>query len=181
MQGRNRRLWAFAGIVLALGLPTVVPAQTASPERVEEISKRGAEVMPFDLKQTQHVFTKTETGGVQQVVVRAPANAGQIKLIRQHLTKISEEFARGDFSDPARIHGENMPGLAELKNAQPGTLHVEYRELPNGAEIVYSSGDPALIAAVHRRFDAQLAEHGPDAMPGHPHGTMHPMHPMHDN
>jgi hypothetical protein len=53
---------------------------------------------------------------------------------------------------------------------------VEYRELPNGAEIVYSSGDPALIAAVHRWFDAQLAEHGPDAMPGHSHGAMHPMH-----
>jgi len=176
MQRCSRQLWAFAGIVLTLGVPTTVSAQTASPERIEEVAKRGAEVMPFDLKQTQHVFTKTETGGVQQVVARDPANAEQIGLIRQHLTKISQEFARGDFSDPARIHGEDMPGLAELRSAQPGKLRVEYRELPNGAEIVYSSDDPALIAAVHRWFDAQLAEHGPDAMPGHPHGAMHPMH-----
>jgi len=176
MQRCSRQLWAFAGIVLTLGVPTTVSAQTASPERIEEVAKRGAEVMPFDLKQTQHVFTKTETGGVQQVVARDPANAEQIGLIRQHLTKISQEFARGDFSDPARIHGEDMPGLAELRSAQPGKLRVEYRELPNGAEIVYSSDDPALIAAVHRWFDAQLAEHSPDAMPGHPHGAMHPMH-----
>jgi hypothetical protein len=69
-----------------------------------------------------------------------------------------------------------MPGLAELRNARPGKLRVEYRELPNGAEIDYASDDPALIAAIHRWFDAQLAEHGPDAMPGHPHGAMHPMH-----
>jgi hypothetical protein len=176
MQYRNRRLWAFAGIFLALGATTTAPAQSASPERVEEVAKRGAEVMPFDLKQTQHVFTKTETGGVQQVLARDPANANQIGLIRQHLAKISGEFARGDFSDPARIHGEDMPGLAELRNARPEKLRVEYRELPNGAEIDYASDDPALIAAIHRWFDAQLAEHGPDAMPGHPHGAMHPMH-----
>ncbi|WP_026611654.1 hypothetical protein [Methylocaldum szegediense] len=176
MQCCNRRFQALAGAILVLGMSATVPAQTASPERVEEVAKRGAEVMPFDLKQTQHVFTKTETGGVQQVVARDSAIAEQIELIRQHLTKISQEFARGDFSDPARIHGENMPGLAELRSAPPGKLRVAYRELPNGAEIAYSSDDPALIAAVHRWFDAQLAEHGPDAMPGHPHGTMHPMH-----
>lgn len=115
MQHRNR--WVFAGIVLALGLPTVVPAQTASPERIEEIAKRGAEVIPFDLKQTRHIFTKTETGGIQQIVVRDPANVGQIELIRPYLTKISREFARGDFSDPARIHGEDMPGHPH------GTMH----------------------------------------------------------
>ncbi|BBA35079.1 cytochrome c family protein [Methylocaldum marinum] len=176
MQNCNQRLRALAGIVLALGLPATAPAQTASPERIEEVAKRGAEVMPFDLKQTQHIFTKTETGGVQQVVVRDPADAGQIELIRQHLTKISQDFARGDFSDPARIHGEDMPGLAELRSAPSGKFGVEYRELPNGAEIAYSSEDPALIAAVHRWFDAQITEHGHDAVPGHPHGAMHRMH-----
>jgi hypothetical protein len=50
-------------------------------------------VIPFDLKQTQHIFSKTETGGVQQVIVRNSSNAQQIELIRQHLTKISQEFA----------------------------------------------------------------------------------------
>lgn len=176
MQDCNRQRWALVVAVLSLGVFEPLPAQAGSPERIKEVAKRGAEVMPFDLKQTRHILTKTETGGMQQVIVRDPANAQQIELIRQHLRKIAEEFGRGDFSDPARIHGEHMPGLAELRSAQPGKLGVHYRELPTGAEIDYSSDDPALIAAVHRWFDAQLAEHGPDALSGQSHGTLHPMH-----
>jgi hypothetical protein len=140
--------------------------------------------MPFDLKQTQHVFDKTETGGVQQVIVREPGNSKQIELIRQHLTKISGEFSHGDFSDPEKIHGKEMPGLAALRTAKPGQLQVQYKELPKGAEIIYSTEDKALITAIHQWFDAQLADHGPaDAMPGMNHGNMQKMHTvpnMHD-
>lgn len=169
-------------VTAILAILTTVPilAQTASQERMEEIAQRGAHVMPFDLKQTQHIFTKTETGGVQQVLVRDPANTKQIKLIRQHLTKISQEFSRSDFSGPAKIHGEGMPGLAELRNAKPGQLHIVYKVLDNGAEITYSSEDQGLIAAIHKWFDAQLADHGPDAMQGPLHGDMHKMHNMHE-
>ena len=134
--------------------------------------------MPFDLKQTQHVFDKTETGGVQQVIVKDPSNSKQIDLIRQHLTKISGEFSHGDFSDPEKIHGKDMPGLAALRTAKPGQLHVQYKELPDGAEITYSAEDKSLITAIHQWFDAQLADHGPDAMPGMNHGNMHNMHDM---
>jgi predicted component of type VI protein secretion system len=132
-----------------------------SPERIEEVARRGAEVMPFDLEQTRHIFAKQEQGGLQQVIVKDPSNRDQIDLIRRHLGKIAAEFARGDFSNPAKIHGKSMPGLAELRNALPGKLRVQYRELPNGAEIEYKSRDPAIIEAVHELFDAQLSEHGP--------------------
>ena len=136
-------------------------------------------IMPFDLKQTQHIFTKTKTGGVQQVIARNPSNTQQVELIRQHLSKISQEFSHGDFSNPAKIHGQDMPGLAELRKAAPGELHVNYKELENGAEITYSSKKLVLIDAIHRWFDAQLADHGPDAISGHDHGAMHNMKDMH--
>jgi hypothetical protein len=155
-------------------------AEKASPERLKEVTQRGMHVMPFDLKQTQHIFSKTETGGVQQVIVRNSPNPQQIELIRQHLTKISQEFSHGDFSNPAKIHGQDMPGLAELRKAEPGQLHVVYKELENGAEITYSSEQPGLVDAIHRWFDAQLSDHGSDAIPGHGHGDMHNMHNMHD-
>lgn len=151
---------------------------TASPERLKEVTQRGMHVMPFDLKQTQHIFNKTETGGLQQVFVRNPPNPEQVALIRQHLNKISQEFVRGDFSNPAKIHGENMPGLAELRKAEPGQLHVVYKVLEDGAEITYSSEVPGLVDAIHSWFDTQLADHGPDAMSGHAHGAMHNMHDM---
>lgn len=44
--------------------------QKASKTRQEEIEKRGARVMPFSLGRTLHIFAKTESGGIQQVIVK---------------------------------------------------------------------------------------------------------------
>lgn len=170
----------FAVAIFGLVLSQPGYSETASPERLKEVTQRGMHVMPFDLKQTQHIFNKTETGGLQQVFVRNPPNPEQVALIRQHLSKISQEFTHGDFSNPAKIHGEGMPGLAELRKAEPGQFHVEYKELEDGAEITYSSEVPELVDAIHRWFDAQLADHGPDALSGINHGDMQKMHTMHD-
>ncbi|MGZ8907826.1 MAG: aspartate carbamoyltransferase [Methylobacter sp.] len=175
MSFAKQPIFLFAAL-LVLAFTQSAFAQAASPERLEEVTQRGMHVMPFDLKQTQHIFSKTETGGIQQVIVRSSPNTQQVKLIRQHLSKISQEFTRGDFSNQAKIHGQDMPGLAELRKAEPGQLHVEYKELEKGAEITYFSKEPNLIDAIHRWFDAQLADHGSDAIPGNPHGAMHNMH-----
>ncbi|MGR9085986.1 MAG: aspartate carbamoyltransferase [Gammaproteobacteria bacterium] len=153
-----------------------IPAQAvdkAGEKRLDEVARRGAHVMPFSLEQTTHIFSKTEKGGLQQVIVKDSANAEQITLIRQHLSKISQEFKQGDFSGPARIHGDSMPGLAALRSARPGRIRIVYRELANGAEIGYSTDDPKLIEAIHLWFDAQLSDHARHAMPGHPHHQMH--------
>jgi hypothetical protein len=66
---------------------------------------------------------------------------------------------------PVSIHGRDMPGLAELGKAQPGQLRIEYKQFPKGAQIEYSSDNPSLIDAIHRWFDAQLADHA-GALPG---------------
>ncbi len=156
------------------GAPDAAPAAaTAPPERIAEVAERGSQVMPFDLKKTQHVFTKTSSGGIQRVLVREAADARQIGLIREHLKTIAKAFGRGDFSDPAKIHGESMPGLAALSSAKRGQLKVKYHDLPDGGEITYASRNKALIAAVHEWFDAQLMDHGPDAIPGPEHRMMH--------
>jgi hypothetical protein len=148
-------------------------AEKATEDRLDEVAKRGAHVMPFSLEQTTHIFSKTEKGGIQQVIVKDGSNVKQIELIRQHLSKISQEFMQGDFSDPAKIHGEAMPGLAELRMAPPGRIKIVYRELPNGAEINYSTDEKQLIDAIHQWFDAQLSDHARHAAPGHPHHQLH--------
>jgi hypothetical protein len=101
----------------------------ASPSRQEEVAAKGAKIMPFDLEQTVHHFQPLENGGLQTVTVKAPSNSTQIALIQAHLKEEAEKFHRGDFSDPAKIHGENMPGLAAL---QTGAQHidVQYTALP---------------------------------------------------
>jgi hypothetical protein len=68
-----------------------------------------------------------------------------------------------------------MPGLAQLKAAPPGRMEINYRDVPGGAELDYSTSDPKLAAALHEWFDAQLSDHAADAMAGHMH--MHHSHP----
>jgi len=125
--------------------------------------------MPFDLKATTHVFTRTRDGGVQRVVAKNRADSNQVKLVRAHLRDIEAEFRRGDFSGPAHIHGADMPGLAQLKAAKPGEVRIAYRDVPAGAQLTYRTANPQLVAALHRWFDAQLSDHGADAMAGHEH------------
>jgi hypothetical protein len=140
---------------MALFTTAILPAQT----RQEEVAKRGAKVMPFDLEQTTHVFQKLDDGGLQKVVVKDPSNKKQVALIQSHLKEESEKFRKGDFSDPAKLHGEDMPGLAQLK-AGAAKIDIRYSALPDGAQIRYTAKDPKLVTALHRWFDAQLADHG---------------------
>lgn len=148
------------------------PAIADTPARQKDVAQRGADVMPFSLSATTHIFTKTANGGVQQVVTKRD-DPSQAALIRQHLAMIARQFSAGDFEGPEHIHGNAMPGLAALRAAKPGELKISYRELSNGAEIIYQSDQRPLVTALHQWFDAQLADHGHDAMAGHDSGSMH--------
>jgi hypothetical protein len=144
-------------------------AQAADAQRQAEVAKLGAEVMPFSLKATTHVFTKTAQGGAQRVVAKSATDATQVRLVREHLHEIQTQFLKGDFSGPSHIHGNEMPGLAGLKAAKPGQVSIDYKDVDGGAELTYRTADAKLVAALHQWFDAQLSDHGPDAMAGHQH------------
>jgi hypothetical protein len=141
----------------------------ADAQRQAEVSRLGKDVMPFTLAATTHIFAKDETGGTQQVVTKAAGDEAQIKLVRQHLQDIQAQFLKGDFSGPTHIHGHTMPGLADLQTAKPGQIAIEYRDIKEGAELTYKTSDAKLVAALHKWFDAQLSDHGKDAMEGHAH------------
>ncbi len=130
-------------------------------ERQASVAEAGADVMPFDLEKTTHVFETIESGGLQQVVSDTH-DAEQIGRIRGHLSEEAEKFARGDFHDPEMIHGEEMPGLHTLVVGHE-RISIQYREIDRGAEIRYSTEDPALVAAIHAWFEAQLGDHGDHA------------------
>jgi hypothetical protein len=49
----------LSGILVSVGV-------CAPPTRQEEVARRGAQVIPFDLKQTMHVFQRPADGGLQQ-------------------------------------------------------------------------------------------------------------------
>jgi hypothetical protein len=70
----------------------------------------GRAVMPFDLSKTIHIFRMTDFGGVQRVIVKDAAAMDQVPLIRRHLQKEARAFQYCDYSDPAALHGIDMPG-----------------------------------------------------------------------
>ncbi|CAN5515313.1 hypothetical protein BH10CHL1_BH10CHL1_37230 [soil metagenome] len=147
-------------------LPSVVGhshgGSSVSGTRQAQVAEDGATVMPFDLVTTTHIFQKLEQGGLQQVIVKDPNDIEQIKLIRTHLAEEAQRFQQGDFHDPAQIHSMNMPGLHELMMGAK-QITIQSSELPNGAQILYTTTNPALVTAIHAWFDAQLADHGQDA------------------
>jgi hypothetical protein len=118
--------------------------------------------MPFDLARSTHIFTPTADGGTQEVVSK-DGDPQQIAQIRDHLRKEAAAFARGNYTDPASIHGAGMPGLKELK-AGADRIRIAFEELPQGARLRFSTRDAALIASLHQWFEAQVREHGADAV-----------------
>jgi hypothetical protein len=163
----TRRLLVIglAGLVLlaaAIGIGFVLASRSSLTTRQAEIGERGAQVMPFDLDRTTHVFEKLDDGGLQTVRADDPVDTAQVRLIQAHLIEEAEKFRRGDFSDPAAIHGQAMPGLDALQTSA-GRIDVAYTPLPDGGQIRYSTSEPALVDGLHEWFDAQLMDHGSHA------------------
>ena len=154
--------------LVSLLAPPIV-AQAADAQRQAEVSRLGADVMPFSLAATTHVFEKTIDGGTQRVVAKNAADATQVRLVREHLHDIQTQFQKGDFSGPSHVHGDEMPGLVELKAAQPGDVAIDYKDVDGGAELTYRTANAKLVTALYDWFDAQLSDHGADAMAGHMH------------
>jgi hypothetical protein len=150
-----------ASWVLA-GMAPVMAACGSDGDRQSEVAERGVEVMPFDLDATTHYFRPAADGLVQTVVADDPADLAQVALVREHLTREAERFAAGDYGDPAAIHGDEMPGLAELE-AGSADVDVAYAEVSAGATITYRTDDPELVTALHRWAEAQVGDHGAHA------------------
>ncbi len=147
-------------IALTLAAATVSPALAQT--RQHDVRQRSTHVMPFSMDATMHQFRPTKTGGLMVVTVH-DGDVKQVALVRAHLQKEAALFARGNYGDPAYIHGKNMPGLASL-SAGAKRISVRYAQLSDGASITFQTVDPPLITALHRWFAAQVSDHGDDAM-----------------
>lgn len=155
------------GSRIAVGMSLVLIAGCGqdgegSADRQSEVAERGAVVMPFDLDATTHRFDPRPDGLVQTVVVDDPADGDQLALVRVHLAEEAERFARGDFDDPAAIHGDEMPGLEQLRTGSDD-IDIAYAEVPDGATITYTTAAEDLVAALHDWAEAQVSDHGDHA------------------
>ena len=157
----TKKSWIWIVVALVLAGCQSQAAAPVEPARLAEVAAKGAEVMPFDLERTTHIFEKRDNGGLQQVV-SDDGDAAQVELIRAHLAEEVERFGKGDFHDPQMIHGENMAGLHQLIT---GYQHItlEYSDIENGAQILYTTDNADMVTALHSWFDAQVSDHGAHA------------------
>jgi len=166
---RGRWLVIAAALVgaatVGLGVGIAVAGDGDPPSRQEVVAEHGARVMPFDLEATTHVFAPDVDGGIQTVVADDPTDDRQVDLVRDHLRAEATSFRRGDFGDPAEVHGHDMPGLDVLDRSAP-RLDVTYHDIPAGGEIRYRSDDPTVVRALHDWFAAQVSDHGRHATSG---------------
>ena len=144
-----------------IGLAAALTTTYAQTQQ-EHVHHMSHTVMPFEMSKTLHVFQMTDDGGILRVVTREAGAADQVGLIQQHLKHEAEEFQKGNFGDPAKLHGASMPGLDDIEKGV-AKIKVSYGMLPIGAEIIFATADRHLITAIHRWFGARLSEHGADA------------------
>jgi hypothetical protein len=155
----NKLRPALAAIALfSLGSSS---AAAADESRQTQVEHKSTQVMPFDMNASMHEFKPMPNGGIQTVFIH-DGDPHQVALVRWHLRKEAAAFTRGDYTDPASIHGGSMPGLREMR-AGAKRITVRYAEIPNGATITYATTDAVLIAAIHSWFNAQVRDHGPHA------------------
>jgi len=137
------------------------------------LQKRGMRAMGVDQYTSTHRFDALPDGGRIELQrdVDDPAGVAQI---RGHLQEIAKAFAAGDFTTPAFVHMQDVPGT-KVMAAKHGVISYTYRELPRGGEVRIVTKDPQALEAIHEFMAFQRQDHRAGGMDpgGMDHGMMH--------
>lgn len=118
---------------------------------------RGRTVMGVDQYTSIHRFDALPDGGRIELQRDRDDSAGTA-AIRAHMRTIALAFGRGDFTAPATVHLETVPGVPVMR-ARRASIRYEPIDLPRGAALRIRTSDDAAITAVHQFLDYQRREH----------------------
>ena len=147
---------ALVGAVLLLGAGCALASQQVGGMGHQVAGNPNATAsVPFDGRAMSRTLQATAVGGVERVVAHDPGDQSQISGARAYLWEEAARFQRGQYEDPAKMHGMDMPGSQELA-AGYGRVRVSYADLPDGGQVTYAATDAALVQALHAWFDRRL-------------------------
>lgn len=118
---------------------------------------RGKTAMGVDQEKSTHLFTDLPDGG-RIVLTSDQPDTTATAAIRKHFTDIQQAFSAGDFSTPAMVHDQDVPGTDVMK-ARATRIRYVMRPVPNGAELRITTKDREAIAAIHKFLEFQRTEH----------------------
>jgi hypothetical protein len=130
-----------------------------SDSAFEALQQRGAQPlgMGVDQERSTHRFDVLPEGGRIEYVYDSD-DAEQVGRIREHLQDIARAFAAGDFSTPAFVHMQQVPGTGTMA-AKRDVIAYEYRPLARGGEIVITTTDAEALQAIREFMDFQRSDH----------------------
>ncbi len=118
---------------------------------------RGKTVMGVDQYASTHHFDTLRDGGRIRLQANA-ADPAAVRAIRRHLRGIARAFAAGDFSSPALVHDEKVPGTAVMATRR-GAIRYTYADLPRGGAVRILTHDARALAAIHEFLAYQREAH----------------------
>jgi hypothetical protein len=118
---------------------------------------RGRDAMGVDQYTSLHRFDALRDGGRIELRRDRDDSVGTA-VIREHMRAIARAFASGDFTTPAMVHLQTVPG-ADVMRERRRAIRYESIDLPRGAALRIRSSDPVAVAAIHRFLAFQRREH----------------------
>lgn len=155
-QEDQMRITAMLTLVMLLGMPA--SSQSTPDCHSHDVDSRGDQAMGFEHTKTTHHFLLKHTGGVIRVEARDATDESSRASVRRHLAHIANAFSRGDFQIPMLVHDQTPPGAEAMKRMK-NSIHYQYAEIANGAEVVISSRDPKAVAAIQKFLRFQIEDH----------------------
>ncbi len=121
------------------------------------VQARGKVAMGVDQYASTHHFETLADGG--RIELQSDADDPvAIATIRTHLQDIAKAFGAGDFSAPAFVHMQTVPG-APVMAAKRSVIVYAFRPLPRGGELRITTTDAAAVAAVGQFLAFQRSDH----------------------
>ena len=122
------------------------------------MNARGDKAMGFDQAATTHHFFLYEDGGAIEVTVKDRADKASLTAIRAHLPHIVQSFGQGDFSDPAFVHDQAVPGTETMTRLRD-RIAYKYEDVRDGGRVRITTRHARARAAVHEFLRFQIEEH----------------------
>lgn len=138
-------------------LSTGVAALSAQDSAYKAMQQRGQKAMGVDQYSSTHTFDDLPDGG-RIMLVRDPKDTAGVRTIREHLQQIAKAFPTGDFTTPAFVHMQEVPGT-KVMAARRDKIRYAYAPKPGGGEVRITTTDPEALKAVHAFMAFQRSDH----------------------